>query len=76
MVCVPCIVIPFVLWVFHKFIRPYLLMIWDPWKNSRSVKETDNSEDISSTEKTAPVKNGHVLDSKTTTVGGSNKKSD
>ena len=49
MVCVPCIVIPFVLWVFHKFIRPYLLMIWDPWKNTRSVKDAPEQSFSSST---------------------------
>lgn len=31
MVCIPCIVIPFVLWFFHKFIRPYIAKIWNPW---------------------------------------------
>lgn len=32
MVCVPCIVIPFVLWFFHKYIQPYITKIWNPWK--------------------------------------------
>ena len=32
MVCIPCIVIPFVLWFFHKFIQPYIAKIWNPWK--------------------------------------------
>ncbi|XP_071794532.1 UPF0729 protein C18orf32 homolog [Asterias amurensis] len=25
MVCLPCIVIPLLLWVFHRFLQPYLL---------------------------------------------------
>ena len=32
MVCIPCIVIPFVLWFFHKYIQPYIVKIWNPWK--------------------------------------------
>ena len=28
MVCVPCIVIPFLIWVFHRFIQPWLSKIW------------------------------------------------
>ncbi|KAK7116084.1 hypothetical protein V1264_001829 [Littorina saxatilis] len=32
MVCVPCIVIPFVLWFFHKYIQPYISKMWNPWK--------------------------------------------
>ncbi|KAK7496862.1 hypothetical protein BaRGS_00011842 [Batillaria attramentaria] len=32
MVCIPCIVIPFVLWFFHKYIQPYIAKIWNPWK--------------------------------------------
>lgn len=31
MVCIPCIVIPVLLWVFHKFIQPYILKFWNPW---------------------------------------------
>ncbi|CAG5117295.1 unnamed protein product, partial [Candidula unifasciata] len=39
MVCLPCIVIPFLLWVFHKFIRPWLSRIWSkPEEIARSVE--------------------------------------
>ena len=31
MVCIPCIVIPLVLWFWHKYIQPYVLMFWNPW---------------------------------------------
>jgi len=31
MVCVPCIVIPLLLWVWHKFIQPFVLKYWNPW---------------------------------------------
>ena len=32
MVCVPCIVIPFVLWFFHKYLQPFILKFWNPWE--------------------------------------------
>jgi molybdopterin biosynthesis enzyme len=41
MVCVPCIVIPFLLWVFHKFIRPWLSKIWS--KPEEMVKNVENN---------------------------------
>jgi len=28
MVCVPCIIIPFLIWVFHKFVQPWLSKFW------------------------------------------------
>lgn len=42
MVCVPCIVIPVLLWVWHKFIQPYVIKFWNPWGlfgKSKSVVE-------------------------------------
>jgi len=30
MVCVPCIVIPVMLWIFHRFIYPWIAPYWDP----------------------------------------------
>jgi len=38
MVCIPCIVIPFVLWFFHKYIQPYIVKIWNPWKKVEDSK--------------------------------------
>ncbi|CAL1544895.1 unnamed protein product [Lymnaea stagnalis] len=39
MVCVPCIVIPFLLWVFHKFISPWLSKFWNkPAEIAKSVE--------------------------------------
>lgn len=31
MVCVPCIFIPVLLFLWHKFIQPYVLRFWNPW---------------------------------------------
>jgi len=32
MVCVPCIIIPILLWAFHKYIQPWILKFWNPWE--------------------------------------------
>lgn len=31
MVCVPCFVIPVLLFVWHRFIQPLMLRYWNPW---------------------------------------------
>ena len=42
MVCVPCIVIPVWLWVFHRFLQPYLLPLMPAkirsWFSSKAEK--------------------------------------
>jgi len=44
MVCIPCIVIPVVLWLFHKYIQPFILKFWNPWEK----KGIDNKSALSS----------------------------
>ncbi|XP_047029007.1 UPF0729 protein AAEL015238 [Helicoverpa armigera] len=39
MVCVPCFVIPVLLFLWHKFIQPYVLRFWNPW----AVKDADGN---------------------------------
>lgn len=31
MVCISCIVVPVVLYIWHRFLQPLLLKIWNPW---------------------------------------------
>lgn len=31
MVCVPCFIIPVLLFLWHRFIQPYVLRFWNPW---------------------------------------------
>jgi len=33
MVCLPCIVIPVLLWIFHKYIYPVIIRFWNPLAN-------------------------------------------
>ncbi|CAB3244766.1 unnamed protein product [Arctia plantaginis] len=39
MVCVPCFIIPVLLYLWHKFIQPYVLRFWNPW----AVKDADGN---------------------------------
>jgi hypothetical protein len=39
MVCVPCIVIPFFLFIWHRYIQPIMLKFWNPWKAVETKKE-------------------------------------
>lgn len=32
MVCVPCFIIPVLLYLWHKFVQPILLRYWNPWE--------------------------------------------
>lgn len=32
MVCVPCFIIPVLLYIWHKFVQPILLRYWNPWE--------------------------------------------
>uniref|UniRef100_A0A182WN18 Uncharacterized protein n=1 Tax=Anopheles minimus TaxID=112268 RepID=A0A182WN18_9DIPT len=32
MVCVPCFIVPVLLYLWHKFIQPILLKYWNPWE--------------------------------------------
>lgn len=39
MVCVPCFIIPVLLFVWHRFIQPIVLRYWNPW----AVKDKDGN---------------------------------
>ncbi|CAH2004123.1 unnamed protein product [Acanthoscelides obtectus] len=41
--CVPCFIIPLLLFIFHRYIQPILLKFWNPWENS-AVKENGEKE--------------------------------
>jgi len=43
MVCIPCIVIPFVLWLFHRYIQPFILKFWNPWEKKSIDDQTADS---------------------------------
>lgn len=45
MVCIPCIVIPVLLWIFHKFIQPFVLKFWNPWASKTMTALPDAGGD-------------------------------
>ncbi|EAT32602.1 AAEL015238-PA [Aedes aegypti] len=48
MVCVPCFIIPVLLFLWHRFIQPYVLRFWNPWE--KKDKDGNVIKDGSSTE--------------------------
>lgn len=42
MVCVPCVLLPFLLFIWHKFIQPIVLKFWNPWKPVEDKSSANN----------------------------------
>ncbi|XP_077967425.1 UPF0729 protein C18orf32 homolog [Styela clava] len=53
MVCIPCIVIPFLLWVYHKYLQPFLYPIISKFWTPKSLES--NSEKSGTTGMKCPV---------------------
>ncbi|XP_066156448.1 UPF0729 protein GD16342 [Euwallacea fornicatus] len=32
--CIPCFIIPLLLFIFHRYIQPILLRFWNPWEKA------------------------------------------
>ncbi|CAK8691276.1 unnamed protein product [Clavelina lepadiformis] len=62
MVCIPCIVIPFVLWVYHKFLQPWIYPVISKFWTSKQLTSSSNGEvkkcPFNSTENKAEVTAG------------------
>ncbi|KAL5004777.1 hypothetical protein ScPMuIL_018233 [Solemya velum] len=71
MVCIPCIVVPFVLWFFHKFIRPLVLKIWNPWAKQEKIESTSSDPPGSENDKLSNgTTNGSVANGEAVFTGG------
>lgn len=57
MVCIPCIVIPLVLWFWHKYLQPYVLRFWNPW----GKKIDDKSAPEAAGDSASTTSDGDVL---------------
>lgn len=44
MVCIPCIVIPFVLWVYHKYLQPWIYPVISKFWKSEAIAESNNEK--------------------------------
>ena len=58
MVCVPCIVIPVFLFIWHKYLQPLVLRFWGPlpWDKPavQDTKDTPGGADNEKSNKTCP----------------------
>lgn len=36
--CMPCFIIPLLLFIFHRYIQPIVLKFWNPWEKA-GIKE-------------------------------------
>lgn len=41
--CIPCFIIPLLLFIFHRFIQPILLKYWNPWEK-KPIKPDSGAE--------------------------------
>lgn len=58
--CVPCFVIPLLLFIFHRYIQPVLLKIWNPWEKLPENKAKFSCNCDGKEECTKEDKNGEV----------------
>uniref|UniRef100_A0A2M4CM37 Uncharacterized protein n=1 Tax=Anopheles darlingi TaxID=43151 RepID=A0A2M4CM37_ANODA len=45
MVCVPCFIIPVLLYIWHKLVQPILLKYWNPWEKKTAPDNKQTSSD-------------------------------
>ncbi|OWF54037.1 UPF0729 protein C18orf32-like [Mizuhopecten yessoensis] len=89
MVCVPCIVVPFVLWFFNKYVRPYVAKYLPWFKETPTTSNPPKTDGDSTKSSDEQVTNGTCKFAKmfsngkadipnghptTTEVGGGSKK--
>ena len=49
MVCISCIVIPLVLYIWHKFLQPFVLKFWNPWGKVEDKAEETSAKELNLT---------------------------
>ncbi|KAK5650586.1 hypothetical protein RI129_001615 [Pyrocoelia pectoralis] len=45
--CVPCFIIPLLLFIFHRYIQPIILKFWNPWQKVEDKNEGEKDSDSS-----------------------------
>ncbi|ROT70531.1 hypothetical protein C7M84_011138 [Penaeus vannamei] len=56
MVCIPCIVVPVLLFIWHRFLQPIFLKLWNPW--GKVTDGTDKKTDDKDGKSACPASNG------------------
>nr|ALS04511.1 CG18508 [Acartia pacifica] len=49
MVCISCIVIPLLLWIWHRFLQPVFLKFYNPWAGIENKTDPSNKTGDTST---------------------------
>jgi len=80
MVCVSCIVVPLFLWIWHKFLQPIFLKLYNPWAKveDQAAVAGDGGDQADSTAAAPPAASGcpFTKAAEPVTAGGSDKKTD
>lgn len=63
--CVPCFVIPLLLFIFHRYIQPILLKFWNPWEKT-SLKQKGESQNCTFSCDCAWIKKPKIEEAKNT----------
>ncbi|RXG73834.1 hypothetical protein Avbf_02008 [Armadillidium vulgare] len=60
MVCIPCLVVPALLFIWYRFLQPIFLRFWNPFGRVQAAKEEDshgNKDKALSNGQTCPFSN-------------------
>lgn len=44
MVCIPCFIVPVLLYIWHKFLQPILFKYWNPWGNKIDENKAESAD--------------------------------
>lgn len=74
--CIPCFIIPLLLFIFHRYLQPILLKMWNPWEKleRKDVKFSCNCEDDGTCKK--PLAETKTPTDEVTSVDGKSQKID
>ena len=63
MVCLPCIVVPVLLYIWHRFLQPIVIKFWNPFGAVDQTKKNEEDAKNGSTNTDDVLKNGDVKSS-------------
>ncbi|XP_017786983.1 PREDICTED: UPF0729 protein AGAP000931 [Nicrophorus vespilloides] len=74
--CVPCFIIPLLLFIFHRYIQPIILKFWNPWEtkvDEEELKKPFNCTSCKYDKNGANSCKPDITESETTTTANSAK---
>lgn len=73
MACIPCYIIPLVLLIFHRFIRPILIKLWNKWNGKQETEKPEEVKDFKTEQKLFCEKYGSCKRETAVTENGDDK---